>query len=331
MKRKIKINFSDFHKGFNPENSEYMNVLREKYDVEISDHPDYLIYSVFGTEYLKYDCVRIFYTGECVVPNFNECDYAIGFDRISFGDRYIRVPIYLLHSFKQDYLNILDRKKFTKEDLDKKEGFCSFVYSNCFAQDIRTTIFNKLSEYKQVSSGGRYLNNIGGAVKDKTEFQSKHKFSIAFENSSYRGYTTEKIVQSFSAYTIPIYYGDPDVVLDFNEKAFINCHNYKNLDEVVEKVKEIDQNDDLYLSMINENPIKDKKDLDAFKNFLYYIIDQDYSSAFRRPHSMYTESYDKMLKRHQFFEKYIYTNYKYAKNQITRLKTGTLLTSKRTK
>lgn len=46
---------------------------------------------------------------------------------------------------------------------------------------------------------------------------------------------------------------------------------------------------------------------------------------------MYTESYDKMLKRHQFFEKYIYTNYKYAKNQITRLKTGTLLTSKRTK
>ena len=102
MKRKIKINFSDFHKGFNPENSEYMNVLKEKYDVEISDHPDYLIYSVFGTEYLKYDCVRIFYTGECVVPNFNECDYAIGFDRISFGDRYIRVPIYILHSFKQD-------------------------------------------------------------------------------------------------------------------------------------------------------------------------------------------------------------------------------------
>ena len=143
MKRKIKINFSDFHKGFNPENSEYLNVLREKYDVEISGHPDYLIYSVFGTEYLKYDCVRIFYTGECVVPNFNECDYAIGFDRISFGDRYIRVPIYLLHSFKQDYLNILDRKEFTKEDLDKKEGFCSFVYSNCFPQDIRTTIFNK--------------------------------------------------------------------------------------------------------------------------------------------------------------------------------------------
>ena len=34
MKRKIKINFSDFHKGFNPENSEYMNVLREKYDIK---------------------------------------------------------------------------------------------------------------------------------------------------------------------------------------------------------------------------------------------------------------------------------------------------------
>ncbi len=329
--KKIKVNFCDFHKGFDKEHNEYMDVLRKKYDVEISDNPDYLIYSCFGTDYLKYDCIRIFYTGECIVPNFNDCDYAIGFDRITFGDRYVRVPIYLLHRFKKDYLAILDRKEFTKDDLDKKEGFCSFVYSNCFAQDIRTEIFNKLSEYKQVSSGGRYLNNIGGAVKDKNAFQTKHKFSVAFENCTYAGYSTEKIVESFSAYTIPIYYGDQDITLDFNEKAFINCHNYKNLDEVVERVKEIDQNDELYLSMINENPIKQKADLDAFANFFYYIIDQDYEKAFRRPVSLYTKANDAMFRRHAFFENYIYKYYKYAKNEVTRLKTGTLLSSKRTK
>ena len=50
------------------------------------------------------------------------------------------------------------------------------------------------------------MNNIGGAVSDKFAFQQKHKFSIAFENTSYCGYCTEKIVEAFVAGTIPIYW-----------------------------------------------------------------------------------------------------------------------------
>ena len=83
--------------------------------------------------------------------------------------------------------------------------------------------------------------------------------------------------------------------------------------------------------MINENPIKQKADLDAFANFFYYIVDQDYEKAFRRPVSLYTKANDAMFRRHAFFENYIYKYYKYAKNEVTRLKTGTLLSSKRTK
>ena len=332
MKKRIRLAFSDQHRGFDPNDNFFLPLFTRHYDVTVTnDHPDYLLYSVFGNDYLNYDCVRICYTGECYVPNFNECDYAIGFDRIEFGDRYLRYPVYLFRQYTQEYLDFANRKQFTKEDLANKDAFCSFVVSNCFAQDRRTELYNKISEYKTVDSGGRYLNNVGGPIKDKLAFTQRHKFEIACENASYSGYVTEKIVDAFAGYAIPIYYGDPDVAKDFNPKAFINCADYSSFDEVLERVKEVDQNDDLYLSMINEPPVLNPLDTDAFEKYLCYIIDQDYDKAFRRPVSMYTTANDAMLKRHRFFEKYIYRGYKMMKNQAARLTNGTYLSSKRTK
>ena len=174
-------------------------------------------------------------------------------------------------------------------------------------------MFDLLSKYKKVSSGGRYKNNIGGAIKDKDAFLGDYKFNIAFENASFKGYTTEKIVDAFAANTLPIYYGDPDVVNDFNEKAFINCNEFSSLEEAIEYVKKVDQDD-------NENELKD---------FLYHIFDQEYKLASRRTKSITSNDYELLLKRHQFFEKNIYPNYRRIKNQLTRIKTGTLLTNKK--
>ena len=332
MKRTVRIAFADQFRGFDPNHNEYLPLLEQHYDVIVTDQdPEYLIYSVFGTDHLNYDCVRIFYTGECLTPNFNECDYAVGFDRLEFGDRYLRFPYYVYHGYEKEYLSLKERKTFTKEDLAKKEGFCSFVVSNCFAQDKRTELFHKMSEYQQVASGGRYLNNIGGAVKDKLEFTANYKFAIACENACYPGYTTEKIVDAFAGYAIPIYYGDPTAAEDFNPKAFINCADYDSFDAVLERVKQIDQDDELYLSMINEPPVKTWLDPDAFEKYLCFIIDQPYENAFRRPVSMYSIAHDDMIRRHQLFEKYIYRYYKMGRNQLTRLSNGTFLSSKRTK
>ena len=90
----IKLKFVDFFSGFDESHNDFLDILSKKYEVVISDNPDYIIYSGFGYDHLKYDCIRIFFTGECITPNFNECDYAIAFDRLSFGDRYMRVPLY---------------------------------------------------------------------------------------------------------------------------------------------------------------------------------------------------------------------------------------------
>ena len=324
--RRIKVKFSDHFDR--RDRMDILEILEARYQIEFSDNPDYFFYSDSEYGYLDYDCIRIFYTGECWTPNFNECDYAIAFDRLSFGDRYMRLPLYNFIHYKKLYQSLKNRPIFTKEELMQKKGFCNFVVSNCFASDTRSIFYDKLSQYKKVDSGGRYKNNVGGAVVDKFLFQQKYKFSIAFENCSYRGYCTEKIMEAFAARTLPIYYGDPEVVKDFNPKAFINVHEYVSMEAAIERIKEIDANDDLYVSMMNESIINPNVEMGNLKDFLYHIFDQPIEEAIRRPHSMISISYEKMLKRHKFFEEKIYKRYKKINQGFIRLLNGSLLVSK---
>lgn len=277
---KLKVRFTDSFTA----KEQTVKILKEAFgDIEESENPDFVFCSEdHNADYLNYDCARIFVTGEYVVPDFNCVDYAAGFDYISFDDRYLRLPLYCLYG--EDYELALN-KHLNYKGADNKK-FCNFVYSNGNAMKERDYFYNLLSEYKKVDSGGRHLNNIGGPVKDKRAFQQDYKFSIAFENASAKGYTTEKILQAFSAGTIPIYYGNPRVAEDFNTRAFINCHDYKNFDEVIEKVKEIDNNQDLYDKMMREpvfNDIENRRDsLKEYREFIIRICSQEPKEAIRR-------------------------------------------------
>lgn len=298
--KKIKIKYVDFWPNLNPEEFIFTKILKKYFDVEISENPDYIFYSLIGNkDYLNYDCVRIFYTGENFRPDFNLADYAIGFDNIIFNDRYIRFPLCLLND---NEVRLAENKHLNidKNILKEKEGFCNFIYSNSNAEKIREEFFYRLNEYKKVDSGGRFLNNIGGSVDDKYKFQCKYKFSIAFENTTYPGYVTEKILQSFGANTIPIYWGDPNVEEIFNNKAFINCNNYSSLDEVIEKVKEIDNNDKLFMKMISEPAFNEenyyKNQLENLEAFLLEIFSQELDKAYRRPRYYWGANYEKDIK-----------------------------------
>ena len=273
--KKLKIKFVDFWPSFDEKDNDFYKILSKRYNIEISDEPEFLFYSVFGDDHLDYNCIKIFYTGENVVPNFNNCDYGIGFHKIKFDNIYLRMPLYNLFTYKK-YLKIA--LNIHKEKINKREKFCNFIYSNGGADEKRENFYKLLSTYKKIDSGGKYLNNIGKSVKDKYEFQKQYKFSIAFENSSSIGYTTEKLVEAKAAGTIPIYWGNPEIAEEFNSKSFINCHEYKSFDEVIEEIKRIDNTKELYESYLKEpfNVKGDKliEELDKkLEDFLYFIIE----------------------------------------------------------
>ncbi len=295
--KKIKVRYCKY--GTTDENTPLTynffvhNILKKYYDVEVSDSPDYIFYYESTYEYLNYKCIRIFNTGENVSPDFNLCDYACGIDYMEFGDRYYRLPPYFVATFysKKDLelskdFDFENPKSFTSSDLTKKVEFCSFVYSNYLADDRRKILLDKINDYKKVNSGGKYLNNIGGPVQNKLEFELNHKFSMAIENSCRDGYTTDRIINSLIANTIPIYWGNPAIGKEFNTKRFINCHEYNSFDEVVQRIKEIDNDDELYLKIINEPIFAEgytfTKQLEGFELFLRNIFDQPLEQAKRR-------------------------------------------------
>lgn len=314
--KEVKIKFCGMGPEYDTPNNFIYEILSKRYKVKLSDNPDYIFYQFGAKDFLDYDCVRIFYTAENIVPDFNLCDYGISYQYIDFGDRYFRYPVYFVNSFKpykgDDYATNLflamNKHLNAQKYLPDKKEFCSFVYSNEKGAECRKKIFECLSSYKKVNSGGRYLNNIGGAVEDKLVFQRKHKFSIAFENSSSSGYTTEKIVHAFAAGTIPIYWGNPDIEKEFNPESFINCNAFglteKGEPEILEKILcriiEIDENDDLFYSMLKSpafvcDDIAQKQE-ENLEKFLFNIFDQKKENAFRRNRVYYGARYEKRQK-----------------------------------
>jgi alpha(1,3/1,4) fucosyltransferase len=272
MKPVLKIFFTDFWRGFNPEENFFINSLRESFSVEIDPvNPDVLFYSYPGTQFLKYKCNRVFYTGENIRPHLFDSDYALCFD-FSDDKRIIRLPHYVLYPGFDDLLLPKDIDKI----VEQKTKFCSFVVSNKFASK-RIEFFKKLSKYKKVDSGGKHLNNIGYGIQDKYEFLKPYKFNIAFENISFPGYTTEKVMQPMVVNTIPVYWGNPLVNKDFNTNSFINWHDYGNDDDVIEKIIEIDTNETLYRQMLAQPWLVDNKpnpynDLNVIKQNINSII-----------------------------------------------------------
>ena len=298
MKKKLKINFTDFYPGFNKTNNYFFNILNDEYLVTIDEFPDYLIYSCFGYDFLNYDCIKIFYSGENIFPDFNLCDYAIGFAHLNSADRYTRLPNFITFGTQAIYDCIKNREPLPKSK------FCNFIYSNSNADPIRDEFYNLLSKYKHIDSGGKHLNNIHipstekGWANDKIPFMKDYKFSIAFENSSLPGYTTEKIIHAFMAGTIPIYWGNPKVSNDFNSNAFVNCHSFKNFREVVDKVIQIDQNDELYNEIVNQPIFLKEPEFmqeDYLINFFRNIINQPLENCRRRTlfgyNSIYINNY----------------------------------------
>ncbi|WP_244436868.1 glycosyltransferase family 10 domain-containing protein [Bacteroides reticulotermitis] len=296
---KLKVKFVDFWDGFDEHYNTFVNVLSEKYEIEICDHPDYLIYSTFGYKNLKYEnCVKIFYTGENITPDFNLCDYAIGFDIMEFGDRYMRLPLYALYGIEE----LRKPKVFnSQEALNRK--FCSFVVSNGADAPERTRFFHLLSEYKQVDSGGAYENNVGGRVVDKKFFISNYKFNIAFENSAKDGYTTEKIMEPMLVNSLPIYWGNRLVELDFNPNSFINAADYPSLEALVEYIVELDTNDDKYLSILSR-PWLNKSNYLDWQERLFSFFENVFNKPLNEQKYLSPYGYGKLYRR-RLMEMYI--------------------------
>ena len=254
------------------------------------ENPDFLIYDIFGTEHLnpKYNnSIKIAYYSENYLPDLNQADYAISQAHIMYLDRYFKFPVLIWALNKLKGYNI---QKIRKDSIEKKnKKFCAAVISsNKTSEYFRFKFIKELNKYKKIDMGGRALNNIGGRVKNKINFLSSYKFSISMENSKGDGYVSEKIIDSFISGTIPIYYGDYTVDEYINPKSFILVKGEQDINKKIEYIKQIDNDDEIYRSIMNEKIFNEnykniiEKNLKEKIKFLSNIFIQRKNNAKRK-------------------------------------------------
>lgn len=236
----VKVAFAKFWPGFDPQDNLFVELLRKSYTVELSEQPDYVFFSVFKGEMPAGRYVRIFYTAENVRPPRQGCDWAFSFDYDEElqDPRHLRLPNYMFE-YGDGACLVRDATRVAAIK-QAKTRFCNFVYSNPVR--LRNGFFRRLSRYRPIDAPGRCMQNMppigafdgalasrfsAGWKHDKIAWLAPYQFTIAFENGSYPGYTTEKIYHAMRADSIPIYWGNPLVHRDFNPRSFVNVHDFQ--------------------------------------------------------------------------------------------------------
>ena len=272
LKKNVKIMYGE---GLNKNNFYFQKYIDEVVDVtEVNYNPEYIIASPtsktnYHDRYKK--SINICYSKE-IIPDFNDFDYGIGTSSMQFLDRFLRYPDYLMKS------SIHRLPKIRNYNRHKKFCGSAFQYD---MREWRRNFTEKLNKYKKIEN----IPVIDDDTDKKIYFLSKYKFGLAFEKGSAPGYNTEKLFDVFLSGAIPIYFGDDYIFKIVNKDALVYLKDECNIDNVINYIKEIDNNDVLARNIVkvpifvDENYIE--KQEQKARDFIYHIFDQDTKHARR--------------------------------------------------
>lgn len=284
-KRIIRVCFTDMPREFDA--GKFQDILPQESRWEIDEeNPDVVVYSVMGYRFLRYgNSLRFFLCSENSYPDFSVCDYAASLLRDSFGGRNIH-KLFLPSPGSYPGGGTVDASM-------AKRSFASFIASQDtvgYGAKLRRDFTQFLSEnYKRVDCPGRVLHNTdipgfglrgthSSETVSKLDVISRYKFNITFENSNTDGYITEKLTDAFMAFTVPVYFGSEGNVTPFPKEAMICANDYDSFEALAARVREADENDELYMSILRANPILTgefdvlcRKQQDEFRNILSRI------------------------------------------------------------
>lgn len=290
----INIAFHQFWYDFNNQDNIFTYILSHKYNLKICDinHADYIFTG--NKDIIIANKVNIFFSGEPTWDKGN-CEYGIVQYNVYDKDNYIRLPLYLYYAYdcmkKKEIIDLKyfsNKKNFSINDLKQKTKFCNFICGGPIggAGQYRDVFVKKLSKYKNIDCPGTRFNNMTRLPGDssdglnasyiKRNFIKDYKFTIGFESNStrdgYDGYTTEKFIEPLICNTMLIYWGNKLINNEFNNLSFINFWDYNNEDDVIAKIIEIDNNDQLYLDIANQQYTYDNKYFNI--NYLISLFDK---------------------------------------------------------
>lgn len=272
------VSFDNFWSGFDPDEffiPLFESALRRRVrTVRPWQRPDIAVSSVFRPRSRLIRVIKsvsradrsrgksIWFTGENIRPPLADFNLSLSFD----VDSYDKTNVYLPYSFLAvRWFAEPDRKKVAQSperarsstvprphDLlsaayeSRKKGtkFACAIVSN--QEPTRMRVIEALQKIGPVDVFGS--GSEGGPVTDKYAVASDYRFMVAMENDLYPGYVTEKLVDSWTAGCIPIWWGLDEAKL-FNPKAILNLTSLGSIEKLVRKVEDLEANSSTYDEM----------------------------------------------------------------------------------
>ena len=283
----LKVGYQHFWPDFNQNDNVFTWLLRHKYNVIIDNNDSDLVISGGGPK--RKGIKTIYFSGEPFFLSDEEfidvCDYGMSGYHID-KPNYYRFPLYLYYIYNFIRYGIIKDINFFFEERNPtpKTKFCNFIARGLNGK--RAEFFEKLNKYKIIDTNVKpYMNvnvpgnggSINGSIK-KLNFIRDYKFTIAFENSSINkhgdGYTTEKLVEPMVANSLPIYWGNTRISEDFNTNSILSYFDYNNDEELIDKIIELDNNENLYNDYFKEPFITSKQSTIIDIEYLINIFDE---------------------------------------------------------
>lgn len=185
----------------------------------------------------------------------NKSDYTC----VLWGERnnnnVVNVPLFIPYIYSNNFLSTLETKIITKKIPEK--DICVII-SNTKGNE-RIQFLNELEKHFNICYAGVYKNNTKNPLKhpyntkEYFNFISQFKFVITMENSREDTYITEKLINGIMSNTIPVYWGSERVTDYINYKRFIDLDDVKNSVKIIQRMKNIKQNNKEWLRIVNEN------------------------------------------------------------------------------
>lgn len=206
-------------------------------------------------------------------PFYGVAEYHFTFDPTDLEKGNIRIPLWMIYINKYNLSSIqCPAIPVTVETLQNnrwhnlpKTKFCVTPFSAVHMN--RVIFWQTFNTYKPTDGFGLPFGN-GDEGRDqlkKYDVIAPYKFCMAYENTNKLGYVTEKILQAKTSGCIPIYWGSDLVLQDFNQNGFIYANNFNSINDLLDYVKIVDTNEEMYSSMYKANmfnyDINEKYDL----------------------------------------------------------------------
>lgn len=228
------------------------SVFIRRWDLALESQPvkslRHLKRSVFGKDGTM--SKRIWYTGENIRPPFQRYDATISFDIDTYGGTNFYLPLAVKEldwskdlGLPSGFLSRTQRGT-TRPTPDvvsaerpvpfepRPKFACAFIGN---PHPIRMRAIQALRTLGTVDVFGRA---VGRPVADKERIAQDYTFMVCFENDVYPGYVTEKLIDSYSAGCIPLWWGN-DAARLLNRNAFMNAAEFDTLGEFVREVQRV--------------------------------------------------------------------------------------------